>query len=63
MTTTHTKLHTFFWKIKLTHLIILFVNEEIDCDLLESMTMKDFTDIGVSDYDCYKIINNLNLII
>jgi hypothetical protein len=49
--------------ISLAHLFKTFENEEIDYDLLGSMTFTDYKEIGVSDQEYRKIINNLNLII
>lgn len=58
-----TKIQKFLTMISLAHLFKTFENEEIDYDLLGSMTIADYKEIGVSDQDYYKIINNLSLII
>jgi hypothetical protein len=58
-----TKIQKFLTMISLVHLFKTFENEEIDYDLLGSMTIADYKEIGVSEQDYYKIINNLSLII
>ena len=58
-----TKIQKFLTMISLAHLVKTFENEEIDYDLLRSMTIADYKEIGVSEQDYCKIINNLNLIV
>lgn len=58
-----TQMQKFLTMIGLAHLFKIFENEEIDYDLLGSMTTADYIEIGVSDQDYRKIINNLNLIV
>jgi hypothetical protein len=58
-----TKIQKFLTMIGLSLLFKTFENEEIDYDLLGSMTVADYKELGVSEQDYCKIINNLNLIV